>query len=74
MEITHYMFAGITLALSVLGFFLKKNKMEIDKMREVMRLLEISEAKNGERIRTLLKVVEDRRKDIQRLYEKTQGK
>lgn len=74
MEITHYMFAGITLALSVLGFFLKKNKMEIDKMREVMRLLEISEAKNGERIRTLLKVVEDRRKDIQRLYEKTQSK
>ena len=72
MEITHYMFAGITLALSVLGFFLKKNKVEIDMMKELLRRLEISDAKNTERIKTLLKVVEDRRRDIQNLYEKTQ--
>lgn len=71
MEITHYMFAGVTLAISVLGFFLKKNKMEIDSMKEVIRKLEISDARNTERIRTLLKVVEDRRRDIQNLYEKT---
>ena len=71
MEITHYMFAGVTLAISVLGFFLKKNKMEIDSMKEVIRKLEISDARNSERIRTLLKVVEDRRRDIQNLYEKT---
>jgi hypothetical protein len=72
MEITHYMFAGVTLALSVLGFFLKKNKVEIDMMKELLRRLEISDAKNTERIKTLLKVVEDRRRDIQNLYEKTQ--
>lgn len=71
MDITHYMFAGVTLAISVLGFFLKKNKMEIDSMKEVIRKLEISDARNSERIRTLLKVVEDRRRDIQNLYEKT---
>jgi hypothetical protein len=71
MEITHYMFAGVTLAISVLGFFLKKNKAEIDLMKEVIRKLEISDARSTERIRTLLKVVEDRRKDIQNLYEKT---
>jgi len=71
MEITHYMFAGVTLAISVLGFFLKKNKAEIDSMKEVIRKLEISDARNTERIRTLLKVVEDRRRDIQNLYEKT---
>lgn len=65
------MFAGVTLAISVLGFFLKKNKMEIDSMKEVIRKLEISDARNSERIRTLLKVVEDRRRDIQNLYEKT---
>jgi hypothetical protein len=71
MDITHYMFAGVTLAISVLGFFLKKNKAEIDSMKEVIRKLEISDARNTERIRTLLKVVEDRRRDIQNLYEKT---
>jgi len=70
MEITHYMFAGVGVAISVLAFFLKKNKMEIDSMKENVRKLEISEARNSERIRTLLKVVEDRRKDIQRLFEK----
>jgi hypothetical protein len=72
MDITNYMFAGITLALSVLGFFLKKNKIEIDNMKEGMRNLEISDARSSERIKTLLKVAEDRRKDIQNLYEKTQ--
>ena len=72
MEITHYMFAGVTLAISVLGFFLKKNKAEIDSMKEVIRKLEISDARSTERIRTLLKVVEDRRRDIQNLYEKAQ--
>ena len=65
------MFAGVTLAISVLGFFLKKNKAEIDSMKEVIRKLEISDARSTERIRTLLKVVEDRRRDIQNLYEKT---
>jgi hypothetical protein len=72
MDITHYMFAGVTLAISVLGFFLKKNKAEIDLMKEVIRKLEISDARSTERIRTLLKVVEDRRRDIQNLYEKAQ--
>ena len=64
------MVAGVGVAISVLAFFLKKNKMEIDSLKENVRKLEISEARNSERIRTLLKVVEDRRKDIQRLFEK----
>jgi hypothetical protein len=70
MEVTHYMFAGVTLALSVLGFFLKKNKMEIDSMKERMRDLEISDARSSERIRTLLKTTEDRRRDIQKIFDK----
>jgi hypothetical protein len=70
MEITHYMFAGITVALSVLGFFLKKNKIEIDNMKERMRELEISDARSSERIKTLLKLVEDRRRDIQKIFDK----
>ena len=66
------MFAGVGVAISVLAFFLKKNKMEIDAMKGIQRKLEISDARNSERIRTLLKLVEDRRRDIQNLYEKTQ--
>jgi len=73
MEVTHYMFAGVTLALSVLGFFLKKNKMEIDSMKERMRDLEISDARSSERIRTLLKTTEDRRRDIQKIFDKING-
>jgi hypothetical protein len=73
MEITHYMFAGVTLALSVLGFFLKKNKIEIDSMKERMRELEISDARSGERIKTLLKLVEDRRRDVQKIFDKING-
>ena len=73
MEITHYMFAGVTLALSVLGFFLKKNKIEIDNMKERMRELEISDARSSERIKTLLKTVEDRRRDVQKIFDKING-
>jgi hypothetical protein len=73
MDITHYMFAGVTLAISVLGFFLKKNKIEIDSMREKMRDLEIADARNSERIRTLLKTAEDRRRDIQKIFDKING-
>jgi predicted nuclease with TOPRIM domain len=73
MELSHYMFAGVTLALSVLGFFLKKNKIEIDQMKERMRELEISDARSSERIKTLLKTVEDRRKDVQKIFDKING-
>ena len=73
MEITHYMFAGVTLALSVLGFFLKKNKIEIDNMKERMRELENSDARSSERIKTLLKTVEDRRRDVQKIFDKING-
>jgi hypothetical protein len=41
-------------------------------LKENVRKLEISDARSSERIRTLLKVVEDRRRDIQNLYEKAQ--
>lgn len=73
MEISHYMFAGVGVAISVLAFFLKKNKLEIDQMRESMRKLELNETRNNERIRTLLKTVEDRRRDVQKIFDKING-
>jgi len=73
MEVSHYMFAGVTLALSVLGFFLKKNKIEIDILKDRVRELEISDARSSERIKTLLKTVEDRRRDVQKIFDKING-
>ena len=73
MEVSTYMFAGVGVALSVLAFFLKKNKMEIDSMKETVRKLELNDARNSERVRTLLKTVEDRRKDIQKIFDKING-
>ena len=73
MEISTYMFAGVGVALSVLAFFLKKNKMEIDSMKEAVRKLELNDARNSERVRTLLKTVEDRRRDIQKIFDKING-
>jgi hypothetical protein len=70
MEISHYMFAGVGVGLSVLAFFLKKNKIEIDVLKERMRDLEISNARKSERIRTLTKNVEDRRRDVQKIFDK----
>ena len=74
MDITHYMFAGVTLALSVLGFFLKKVKIEVDGYKERLRDLELSNARMNEQLKLMNKILEDRRKDVQRLYEKTQSK
>ena len=67
------MFAGVGVALSVLAFFLKKNKVEIDLLRESVRLLELNDTRNNERIRTLLKTTEDRRRDIQKIFDKING-
>ena len=42
MEITHYMFAGVGVAISILGFFIKRIKMELDDMKERLRQIEIN--------------------------------
>jgi hypothetical protein len=73
MEVSTYMFAGVGVALSVLAFFLKKNKVELDLIKETVRKLELKDAMNSERIRTLLKTVEDRRRDVQKIFDKING-
>jgi hypothetical protein len=73
MEVSTYMFAGVGVALSVLAFFLKKNKVELDAIKETVRKLELKDAMNSERIRTLLKTVEDRRRDVQKIFDKING-
>jgi hypothetical protein len=74
MEITHYMFAGVGVALSILAFFIKRNKWEIDDMKERLRYMEISHAGQCKDVEHLNKISEDRRRDVQKLFEKVEGK
>ena len=67
------MFAGIGVTLSILAFFLKKNKNEIDTIKEQLRDIELDNAKQEEKIHFLNKVSEDRRRDIQNIFEKING-
>lgn len=68
-----YMFVGVGVTLSILAFFLKKNKNEIDSMKGVLRDIEIVNARQQERLATLDKVAEDRRRDVQKLFELING-
>ena len=65
----YYILIGIGVALSVLGFFLKRMKEDIDIVKSKNARVEINQARNHERINNLEKVVEDRREDIKRLFE-----
>lgn len=74
MEITHYMFAGLGVGLSILAFFIKRNKWEIDDMKDRLRQLEIQNAGQIKDINHLDKLSEDRREDIKKLFEKMEAK
>ena len=74
MEISHYMFAGVGVALSILAFFIKRNKWELDDMKERLREIEISNAGQAKEVNHLNKLAEDRREDIKKLFERMEGK
>ena len=74
MEVTHYMFAGLGVALSILAFFIKRNKWEIDDMKDRLRQVEISAAGQIKEVSHLNKLSEDRREDIKKLFEKMGAK
>lgn len=73
MDTTSYIFAGIGVALSVVGFFLKRLKEEVDIVKARNARLEINQARNFEKIHNLEKLTEDRREDIKKLFEKING-
>ena len=74
MEITHYMFAGVGVAISILAFFIKRNKWELDDMKERLRDIEISHAGQVKEVNHLNKLADDRREDIKKLFERMEGK
>ena len=74
MEISHYMFAGVGVALSILAFFIKRNKAEIEKMNERFRQVEISDAGQTKDLEHLTKLAEDRREDVKNLFKRMEDK
>lgn len=69
MDFSSYIYVGLGVAFSVLGFFLKRVKEDVDTVKSKNARLEINQARNFERIANLEKITEDRREDIKRLYE-----
>jgi|TARA_R100001126_G_scaffold52746_1_gene29785 FtsZ-binding cell division protein ZapB len=74
MEITHYMFAGVGVAVSILAFFIKRIKVEIDEMKERVRQMEINDAGQKKDVEHLTKLAEDRREDVRNIFKKLDAK
>jgi hypothetical protein len=73
MELEAWMFVGVSVALSVLGFFLKREARKSVENDSRIGTLEMLLAKNDvrdcERWKVANKLLEDRREDIQKLFD-----
>lgn len=73
-----YIFLGVGVAISVLGFFLKKEARKTQQMDERLQELGLKIAKNdvrdAERWTNTLKLLEDRREDIKSIFAKLEEK
>jgi hypothetical protein len=77
-EITEILFVCLGIMVSVTAFFLKKESAKVDKLSSKMREIEIDLAKNNardtERWIQIQKLLEDRRLDVVKIYEKLEKK
>jgi len=77
MEIQEIIFICLGIMVSVVAFFLKKESVKIDKLSTKLRHMEIELAKNSakdcERWRETQKLLEDRRLDIVKIFEKIEA-
>ena len=64
-----YIFLGLSVAVSVIGFFLKRIKEDVDVQKSKNEKLEIGVARHYEKIRNIEKLAEDRREDVKRIFE-----
>jgi|TARA_R110000823_G_scaffold23696_5_gene70453 hypothetical protein len=76
MEYNEYILVGIGTAISVIGYFLKKESKQLQELKEEISGLQITLAKNGvrdsERWTSTNKRLEDRRVDVRKLYDLVQ--
>ena len=68
-DVETYIFLGLSVAVSVIGFFLKRIKEDVDVQKAKNAKLEIGVARHYEKIRNLEKLAEDRREDVKRIFE-----
>lgn len=61
------------IALSVLGFFLKRIKEEVDVCKTRNQRLEVNQAKLFARLEMCEKLSEDRRSDVKEIFRKING-
>ena len=73
-----YIFLGVGVAISVLGFFLKKEAKKTQDMDTKIQELALQMAQNDvrdfERWKNATKLLEDRREDIKVIFAKLEGK
>ena len=77
MEYNEFILLGIGTAISILGYFLKRENKRLDAMETLINKINVTLAKNevrdSERHKSVDKRLEDRRMDIRKLYDITQS-
>lgn len=73
MEYSPFIFLGLGAAISVLGFFLKRIKEEMDTVKQRNQRLEVNQAKLFARLEMVEKLAEDRRSDVKEIFRKING-
>ena len=77
MEYNEFILIGIGTAISVLGYFLKRENKRLETIELLVNEINVTLAKNevrdAERNRSIEKRLEDRRMDIRKLYDLVQS-
>jgi hypothetical protein len=78
MEYSEYILIGIGTAISVIGYFLKRESRKLDALEKLVSDIKVTLAKNEvrdcERWTQTNKRLEDRRVDVRKLYDLAQRK
>ena len=74
MEMNEILMIAMGMMVSVIAFFLKRESMKVEKLSNKLRQIEVDLAKNGardsERWIQTTRLLEDRRQDVVRIFEK----
>ena len=78
MNFSEYVLIGIGTAISVIGYFLKRENRKLDALEKMVSEINVTLAKNDvrdkERWEQTNKRLEDRRHDVRKLYDLVQKK
>jgi len=74
MEINEILMIAMGMMVSVIAFFLKRESIKVEKLSNKLREIEVDLAKNGardtERWIQTTRLLEDRRQDVVKIFEK----